>query len=58
MVNTGNRQPEGLNVSNPSVGARLCLVPLIPTGSTCHDKRREAQPRTNDGAQRHEGTKT
>ena len=32
---------------NSLVGARLCLAPFIPTGSTCQNRRREAQPRTN-----------
>ena len=29
---------------DPPVATRFYLVATIPTGSTCHDKRREAQP--------------
>jgi hypothetical protein len=28
---------------------RAIFVPMLPTGSTCQDSRREAQPRTNRG---------
>jgi hypothetical protein len=31
----------------PFVATRFCLVAIIPTGWTCQDRRREAQPRTN-----------
>ena len=29
------------------VATRFYLAAIIPTGSTCQDRRREAQPRTN-----------